>query len=202
MFTTGPYPEPDASRSHLPLYFCNILSSIILTLTPKCSEWLLPFYYSIQNFVWILPCLPYVLHAPTHPILDCVHSNIWWRVQIVKFMWFSPSSYSCNILLSTFFSRTPSSVRVAVFWVVTPCSDAVGWPHFAPEVEVAWPSETLMSCHITGRCHNPEDRDMNLYRAVVRAPVTVLWSLDAVAENSYYYIAPAGNWTPVIQPVA
>jgi hypothetical protein len=35
---TGPYPEPDASRPHLPTYFCKIHSNIILPSTPRSSQ--------------------------------------------------------------------------------------------------------------------------------------------------------------------
>jgi len=43
---TGPYPEPDESTLHLPPYFPEMHSNIILLYTPKSSEYSLPFSFS------------------------------------------------------------------------------------------------------------------------------------------------------------
>jgi len=32
------------------------------------------------------------------------------------------------------------------------------------KIEAAWPSETLVYCHITTRHHSPDDHDLNLQR--------------------------------------
>jgi hypothetical protein len=57
-------------------------------------------------------------------------------------------------------------IQVAVFWAVTPCSDAggyrrFGWPcclqlHFILKMETTKFSETLVSYHINTRRHSPE----------------------------------------------
>jgi formate-dependent nitrite reductase cytochrome c552 subunit len=39
-----------------------------------------------------------------------------------------------------------------VFWIMTLCSDVM--------MEEAWPTEMLVSYHITKQCHNPEDHDL------------------------------------------
>jgi len=70
-------------------------------------------------------------------------------------------------------------IQFMVFWVMTPCSDVVGYQnfggscclhiqgemtsfHFTLKTETARPTETLVSYHITTWCHNPEDRDLNI----------------------------------------
>jgi len=44
-------------------------------------------------------------------------------------------------------------MKIQVFWVVKPCSDAIGYCHFGAtiftlKVVVVWSSETLVSYHI------------------------------------------------------
>jgi hypothetical protein len=53
---------------------------------------------------------------------------------------------------------------VAVFWVMTLCNDDVGYQHFGGpyylKMKAAWISKTMVFCHITRRCYNPEDHKM------------------------------------------
>jgi hypothetical protein len=56
-----------------------------------------------------------------------------------------------------------------IFWVVTTCSDVVGYELYGgpccfitPKMEAEKSIETLVSYHITIRRHNPEDHDINL----------------------------------------
>jgi len=49
--------------------------------------------------------------------------------------------------------------QVEVFWVVTPCSEMVGYQRFTLKMESVWDSETSVSYNTTRR-HNPEDLDL------------------------------------------
>jgi hypothetical protein len=51
-------------------------------------------------------------------------------------------------------------IEVMVFWVVTPCSDVVGY-YFNLKMEAARFSETLISYHISTWCLNPECHDLD-----------------------------------------
>jgi len=51
---------------------------------------------------------------------------------------------------------TAMKIQVVVSWDVTPCSYVLGY-HFTLKMEAAYPSETLVSCHISTWCHTPED---------------------------------------------
>jgi hypothetical protein len=55
---------------------------------------------------------------------------------------FSVSNQKDEVRLQSFTSE------VVVFWVMM-------------QMEAAWPSETMISYHITVRFHNPEDHDLN-----------------------------------------
>jgi len=65
---TGPYPEPDASISHLSTCFPKIHSNIILPSTHRSSEWSLPFRVSNHNFVhsFHLSHVCYIYHTSHH----------------------------------------------------------------------------------------------------------------------------------------
>jgi hypothetical protein len=47
-------------------------------------------------------------------------------------------------------------------------------------MEAAWPSEMLLSCHITTQCCNPEDHDRN-YRMIMYDELGKIWKEIALA---------------------
>jgi hypothetical protein len=66
------------------------------------------------------------------------------------------------------------NIQVAVLWVVTPCSEVVGYQlpicscchlleNFTLKIEAACHSETLVFYHFTIRYHNPGDRKLSRY---------------------------------------
>jgi len=83
---TGSYPEPYASSSHPPTLIPKIHSNVILPLTPKSSEWSLPFRISDQNIVHIshLSSACY-MPRPSNPPLFDLTNNIWWSVKLWSF---------------------------------------------------------------------------------------------------------------------
>jgi hypothetical protein len=99
----GPSPVPLLNQVHplhtFPHYFPKIRFIIILSTTPRSSEWSLPFRFSDQNIVWIsyfthggyMP-LPFLRPWNYHP------NNIWWSVQVVKLLIMQSSSASRHFL--------------------------------------------------------------------------------------------------------
>jgi len=67
--------------------FSNIHFNIILSSTPRYSEWPLPFSFSDQNISYIsqLPHACYVPYPPYPPSFGYT-DNIWWSEQGMKFI--------------------------------------------------------------------------------------------------------------------
>jgi hypothetical protein len=69
-------------------------------------------------------------------------------------------------ILLVIFCNMLKKVHFMVFWVMTLCSDVVGYQHFGGhftlKMEAAWPSRMFASYPITSWFHNPENHDMNL----------------------------------------
>jgi len=71
-------------------------------------------------------------------------------------------------------------VQMAVFWVVMPCSDAVGYKYFDGlwcfRLQGERSSEMLLSYRSTTRRHNPQDVNLRLmiYHVIILAYRTLL----------------------------
>jgi hypothetical protein len=77
---------------------------------------------------------------------------------------------SSHLIYVRFSISMEMKIQVVVLWIVTLCSDVVGYKHFGEpcylhlhftlKMEMEWPSETLVS-YITTWHHNPDDHDLN-----------------------------------------
>jgi len=76
-------------------YFPKIHSNIIFPLTPRSSEWFLPFRFSDQNIVWIsrLPHSCYMPRPRYRPSFDRPN-DIRWSVQVMKILIMQSSTTS------------------------------------------------------------------------------------------------------------
>jgi hypothetical protein len=115
--STGPYPEPDQEIHDLPTYICKIHSNVILSTMPTSFELTLPFMFHVTRSKFrtqfLFPQCVLMPRPSQSPWLDHPN-NIWWSVQVLKFLIMQSSPVSRhfllgpNILLSTLFSDTLS----------------------------------------------------------------------------------------------
>jgi hypothetical protein len=92
---------------------------------------------------------------------------------------------------------TAVKIQVDVFWVVTSCSDVVGYQCFGTlcclclqgevKMEAEWSSEMVASYHIITRRHNPEDLDLTAQQSLVLEPNTKFYrnSLTYFRDKTY-----------------
>jgi len=107
------YSEPHKSSSRIPNKF-KVHFNIILLPTPRSSKRTLSLRFPLQNLVRTSP-VPHTCRT-SHPFHSSVFqhpNNIWWGVQIMKFLVLQPrpvpvtsSLVGPNILLGTLFSNT------------------------------------------------------------------------------------------------
>jgi hypothetical protein len=70
----------------------------------------------------------------------------------------------CSFVIVRFQVLTAASMKMAVFWVVAPCSLVEVYRRFeliAQMMEAAWTSETPVNVYQTTQRNNPEDSHLN-----------------------------------------
>jgi len=95
--------------------FSKMYSGIVLSSTPRSSEWSFPLGFPARNFMHF-SSFPCVLHPrPSHTSWFDHPNDIWWSIHVMKLIIISfmqpPATSSLlgpNILLSTLFSNTVS----------------------------------------------------------------------------------------------
>jgi hypothetical protein len=81
-------------------------------------------------------------------------------------------------------------IQVEVFWGVMPCSFVMGYQRFGGlccQMYAAWPSETLVSYHITTRHDDPDDLYFSSFKLMHTRVYPKVSGLAAWSENCKWY---------------